>query len=260
MSQMVKFGEESWPPRTIKQRVDVRQRLHRRARHSIQAPVVVADARRPVRLTREHHRRRMPRGRVLNPAAVEQVNQLRALLCKLAVGRALHRAWPRHRRLACLELELHAAVWWHACWGPEQHVRRSAYRTLSTANAGSSAPSRCSSASARQKDARCRESCIENMSLVQKRVIGRLSVIERATKLFGEKAAIPAIHSRTWEVGCWPHIKALNAALYRSSSVRVLTIFSWDAGCAATLQAATRELVGDVFHSFKVNICHYITT
>ena len=56
----------------------------------------------------------MPRGRVLNPAAVEQVDQLRAQVCMLAVGPALHRA--------CLELELYAAVRRHACWGPAQHV------------------------------------------------------------------------------------------------------------------------------------------
>ena len=47
------------------------------------APVVEADAPRPVRLPREHRRRRVPCGRKLDPAAIEQVVQLSAELGQL---------------------------------------------------------------------------------------------------------------------------------------------------------------------------------
>ena len=76
----IEFGKEVRTPRAVEQRVDVRQRLDRRARDGVEAPVVVADAPRPVRLTREHHHRRVPGRRVLDPAAVEHVDELRAQL------------------------------------------------------------------------------------------------------------------------------------------------------------------------------------
>ena len=69
----------------------MRQRLDRRPRDGVEAPVVVADAPRPVRLTREHHRRRVPGRRVLDPAAVGQVDELRAQLRELTVGQPFHR-------------------------------------------------------------------------------------------------------------------------------------------------------------------------
>ena len=87
-------------------------------------PVVVADAPRPIRLglARGNHRRRAARRRVLDPSAIEQVDGLRAQLRELAVGQALHRPGPRHPRVSCLELELHAAVRRHAGWGHAQHI------------------------------------------------------------------------------------------------------------------------------------------
>ena len=59
---------------------------------------------------------------MLDPAAVEQIDQLRAQLRELAVGRLLYRSRPRHRRAARLELELHAAVRRHVSWGPAQPI------------------------------------------------------------------------------------------------------------------------------------------
>ncbi len=52
--------------------------LDRRVCDGIEAPVVVADAPRPVWLACEHHR--MSVGLVLDPAAVEQVDGLRVQL------------------------------------------------------------------------------------------------------------------------------------------------------------------------------------
>jgi len=59
---------------------------------------------------------------VLDPAAVEQVDELRTQLRELALRQALHRPRPGHRHAARLELELHAAVWRHARRGASQHV------------------------------------------------------------------------------------------------------------------------------------------
>ena len=55
-------------PRAVEQRVDVRERLDRRPRDGVEAPVGVADAPRPVRLAGEHRRRRMARRRVPSSA------------------------------------------------------------------------------------------------------------------------------------------------------------------------------------------------
>ena len=62
------------------------------------------------RLAGEHHRRRVTRRRELDPAAIEQIDELRTQLRKLAVLQAFHRPRPRHRSVARLELKLHAAV------------------------------------------------------------------------------------------------------------------------------------------------------
>ena len=61
------------------------------------APVVEADAPRPVRLPREHRRRRVTCGRKLDPAAIEQVVQLSAELGQLPGNEALGGPGPRHR-------------------------------------------------------------------------------------------------------------------------------------------------------------------
>ena len=53
----IELGEKAGSPRAVEQRVDVRERLDHRARDRVEAPVVVADAPRPVRLARENHRR-----------------------------------------------------------------------------------------------------------------------------------------------------------------------------------------------------------
>ena len=60
------------------------------------APVVEADAPRPVRLPREHRRRRVTCGRKLDPAAIEQVVQLSAELGQLPGNEALGGTGPRH--------------------------------------------------------------------------------------------------------------------------------------------------------------------
>ncbi len=64
----------------------------------------------------------MSRERVLDPAAVEQVDELRPQLRELAIVQSLHRAQPGHRRAARHELELHAAVRRQARRGATQHV------------------------------------------------------------------------------------------------------------------------------------------
>ena len=44
----IELGEKAGSPRAVEQRVDVRERLDRRARDRVEAPVVVADAPRAV--------------------------------------------------------------------------------------------------------------------------------------------------------------------------------------------------------------------
>ena len=88
----------------------MRELLDCRLRDGVEPSVVEADAPRPVRLAREHRRRRVTRRRVLDPAAIEQIDELRAQLRELAVGQALHGPGSRRPRVACLELKLHAAV------------------------------------------------------------------------------------------------------------------------------------------------------
>ena len=67
----VELGEEAGATSPIQQRVNVRERLDRRARDGIETTVVVADAPRPVRFPCKHDRGSMTCRRVLNPAAVE---------------------------------------------------------------------------------------------------------------------------------------------------------------------------------------------
>ena len=59
---------------------------------------------------------------MLDPAAIEKVDELRAQIRELVVRQSLLRPRSRHRSVARLELELHAAVRRHAGWGPAQHV------------------------------------------------------------------------------------------------------------------------------------------
>ena len=61
-------------PRAVEQRIDVRERLDRRPRDGVEAPLVVADEPRTVWLASEHHISRVTRRRVLDPAAIEQVD------------------------------------------------------------------------------------------------------------------------------------------------------------------------------------------
>ena len=118
----IELGEEVQAARAVEQRGSTA------LRDGVEAPVVVADAPRPVQLACEHHRRSVPCGRVLNPAAVEQVDELCTKLRELAVRELLH--WPRplHRCIAHLELELHGIP----CWAPPS---TSAYCTFSGMNA-----------------------------------------------------------------------------------------------------------------------------
>ena len=143
----IKLGEEARPPRAVEQRVDARERLDCRPRPGSRSSYAIT---RPV-YGRTPPPPRGPPSRVLDPAAIEQIDELRAQLRELAVGQALLRRGPRHPRVACLELELLAPVRRYAGWAPPN---TSAYLTLSAANAGSLAPARRSSASARLKDAR----------------------------------------------------------------------------------------------------------
>jgi hypothetical protein len=90
--------------------------------------------------------------RVLNPPAVEEVDELRAQFRQSPLRQPLHRTRPRHRRVARLDDELHAAVRRQPRGRAAEHVgvlslkRREGWvvRTLET-----------ESASARQNDARC---------------------------------------------------------------------------------------------------------
>ena len=72
-------------PRVIEQRVDVRQRLDCRARDGVEAAIVVADAPQPLWLACEHFRCRVANRRVLDRAAIELVDELRAQLRDLTV-------------------------------------------------------------------------------------------------------------------------------------------------------------------------------
>jgi hypothetical protein len=90
---------------------------------SAETPLVAADAPRPVFwLPCEHHRRRVPRSRVLDPPPIEEVDALRAQLRELASRHVLHRAGPLPRRVARLELERHAAIRGQARGSPAKHV------------------------------------------------------------------------------------------------------------------------------------------
>ena len=51
----IKLSEPAGAIRLIQEGVDVRQRLHERLRDGVEAPIVVADALRPVRFPSEHH-------------------------------------------------------------------------------------------------------------------------------------------------------------------------------------------------------------
>ena len=83
------LGEPVSATRLVQVGVHVLQRRLERIRDGVEAPVVVADAPRPVLFLREHHRRRVTGRRVLNPASSQQVSQLAAQLRELPFGQPL---------------------------------------------------------------------------------------------------------------------------------------------------------------------------
>ena len=88
----------------------------RRPLDGIEATLVVADAPRLVWLPREHHRRRVARRKVLDPAAIEKGDELRAHHRELA-GRQPGQVFHRHRCQSRAR-----AVRRYNGWGLAQHV------------------------------------------------------------------------------------------------------------------------------------------
>ena len=98
------------------------ERLYRRSCDRVQAPVVIADAPASVRFSSEHHRCGVTRGRVLDPAAIQQIRQLLTKLRQLAVGQAFDRSGSWHRVIAGLQLQLHSPIRRQAGRSPVEHV------------------------------------------------------------------------------------------------------------------------------------------
>ena len=72
----VKFGEPLGAARFVQEGVDVRQWFDLRFCDGVETSVVIADPPRTVWLPCEHHCCGMPRCRMLDPTAVEQVAEL----------------------------------------------------------------------------------------------------------------------------------------------------------------------------------------
>ena len=106
----INLDEPAGSTRLIQEGVDVRQRLRERLRDGVEAPVAVADAPRHVRLPRENTTDDVTGSRMLDPAAIGQVVQLSAGLCRLPGREALDGTGPRRGPGGGLEDELDPAV------------------------------------------------------------------------------------------------------------------------------------------------------
>ena len=74
----IELGKPLCPPRLVKESVNVGKRFYQGFRDGIKPPIVVADPPRSIRLAHKDNRSRMARRRRLYPAAVQQIDQLRA--------------------------------------------------------------------------------------------------------------------------------------------------------------------------------------
>jgi hypothetical protein len=118
----IKFGEPLGAARFVQEGVDVLQLFNLRLYDGVEAPVVVTDSPRPVRLPGEHHRGSVPCGRVLDPPAVQQVTELAPQLSQLSLLQPLEGLCPQHGAIVRLEDQLDAPVRRKAGPGPPEDV------------------------------------------------------------------------------------------------------------------------------------------
>jgi hypothetical protein len=76
----VEFGKPLSAPRLVQQSVNVRKRLDKGLSYGVETPIVIADSPGTVGLARKYNRRRVTRRRRLDPASVQQVQELPAEL------------------------------------------------------------------------------------------------------------------------------------------------------------------------------------
>jgi hypothetical protein len=119
----IELGEPSRTLSLVEQGVDVRQGFDEGLGDGVETPVVVADAPRSVGFARKNDRRRMPCRRRLDPAAVQEVEELPAQFRVLAFGKTLDWPSPRHGSVASVEHQLDAAVGWQPQTRAAQDIR-----------------------------------------------------------------------------------------------------------------------------------------
>jgi hypothetical protein len=119
----VEFRKPLRAPSLVQQGINVRQGLDEGLSDGIKTPVVVTNAPGTIGLASKDNGCRMTCRRWLDPAPVEQIQELPAKLRQLAFGQTFDGPRPRHWSIASFEHELDTSVGRQARGGAAENVR-----------------------------------------------------------------------------------------------------------------------------------------